>query len=212
MTSDRVIVHQYNPYYFLCWEAADAMARAEKEHAKIRSKYGRSKKWSEEDDHRAQQLVDETHTRVVAAPVFGIMAIEQLLHVYAVERLRKFDQVLEHIDRLDLETKWRLVLPLACGRELPRKSVAIAKMQKLASLRNHFTHPKPIVVSDPTDEKIENLGRKLEAHARMRYDVAREAPTTVSLLACELAELDRHHCVRKLIKGQGIPLRSTSDA
>ena len=181
------------------------MACAETEHARIRAKYGRNNEWSKEDDHRALQLVDEIHTRVVAAPVFGIMALEQLLHVYAVERLRKFDQVLEHIDRLDLETKWRLVPPLACGRELPRKSAAIAKMQKLISLRNHFTHPKPIVIADPTDEKLENLGRKLEAHDRMRYDVAREAPKTVSLVASELAALDRHHSVRKLIRSQGIP-------
>ena len=78
MPSNRVIVHQYNPYYFLCWEAADAMACAETEHARIRAKYGRNNEWSKEDDHRALQLVDEIHTRVVAAPVFGIMALERM--------------------------------------------------------------------------------------------------------------------------------------
>ena len=212
MPTNRAIFHLYNPYFFLCWEAATALRDAEVEHAKIRKKYGKHAEWSVNDDHKALQLVDIIHSRVVVAPVFAVMAVEQLLHVYAVERLRKCDQVLEHIDRLDLESKWRLVPPLACGRELPRNSPAIAKLQKLISLRNHFTHPKPIVVVEPTQEKIENLGKKLEAHEQMRYDVAREAPNTVSLIAAEIAALDRHHKVRKLIRDQGIPLPARGEA
>ena len=182
------------------------MKNAEAEHRKIRHKYGRSAEWSPEDDSRALHLVGVIETKLVASPVFAVMAVEQLLQVYAVQRLQKYEQVLEHIDRLDLESKWRLVPPLACGRELPRRSPAIARLQKLIGLRNSITHPKPVVVAELTEEKLENLGRKLEAHDQMRYDVAREAPGTVSMIATELAHLDRHHSVRKLIRNQGIPL------
>lgn len=181
------------------------MAEAEAELAAIHRKF-REEKLPRKIERHAMALVNEVHMNSIAVPVFALMAAEQLIFAYAVCRMKKFKIALEHIDHLDTEAKWRVIPPMVCGNELRRDSKALADLRLLTRYRNSFVHPKPVIISNLSDEKIMRLGQKVEGVTAQRYPLAKRAPTVLVHLAEELCQTDKHRTVRSIVRDAGIPL------
>ncbi|MFY9327473.1 MAG: hypothetical protein WAO76_05560 [Georgfuchsia sp.] len=204
-SDSQLIYHEYHPFYDMCWMAAQNLTEAEAELAAIHKEFP-EEKLPRKVERQAMALVDEIHMNSIAAPVFALMAAEQLIFVYAARRMTKFKVALEHIDRLDTEAKWRVILPMVCGNELRRDSKALADLRLLTRYRNSFVHPKPVIISNLSDEKIMRLGQKVEGVTAQRYPLAKRAPTVLIHLAEELCQTDRHRTVRSIVRDAGIPL------
>ena len=207
----QLIYQEYHPFYRMCWQAAHDLGEAEAELDAIHKEFS-EEKLPRKVERQAMALVDEIQMHSIAAPVFALMAAEQLIFTYATRRMSsKFKVALEHLDRLDTEAKWRVTLPMVCGRELPRESKALADLRLLTRYRNSFVHPKPVIIANLTDDKIARLGQKVEGTTAQRYPLAKRAPNVLILLAQELCETDRHRSVRSIVRDAGIPLAKSNE-
>lgn len=202
----QLISHEYHPFYRMCWQAARDLECAEEELDALEAEYP-GDKIPRAIERQFVDLLDEMRMHSIAAPVFALMAAEQLIFTYAVHRMMgKFKVALEHLDRLDTESKWRVIPPLVCGNELHRDSKALADLRLLNRYRNSFVHPKPIIIANLTDEKFERFGKKMEGSEAQRYTLAKRAPSILVHLAGELCQTDRRRTVRTIVRYSGIPL------
>lgn len=201
----QLVSHEYHPFYRMCWMAAHDLSCAEQELDELEAEYPGEKR-PRSVEKESIELIDEMRRTSIAAPVFALMAAEQLIFTYAFHRmLGKFKVALEHLDRLDTESKWRVIPPLVCGNELDRNSKALAELRLLNRYRNSFVHPKPSFITNLTDEKIDRFGRRMEGNDVQRYALAKRAPSILVHLADELRQTDKHRTVRTVIRYSGIP-------
>lgn len=93
--------------------------------------------------------------------VFAAMCFESAIYEYAADHLGD-GFVQDHIDKLDVLSKWLVVLRLVAGYELRKDQAPYCALKALVSARNRLVHSK----SEPVDPK--NLSSQL---TRVRAEV-----------------------------------------
>lgn len=122
--------------------------------------------------------------------VFGAMCFEAAIYDFASIHLGD-SYVREHLDKLDLLSKWVVILRFVAGYELEKGQAPYASLKRLIIARNNLVHIK----SEAMD--FENLGCQMEKitrqSAEMEADV-HNAYRALVLMSLQLSkELDRLH-------------------
>lgn len=122
--------------------------------------------------------------------VFGAMCFEAAIYDFASIHLGDA-YVREHLDNLDLLSKWVVVLRFVAGYELDKGQAPYASLKRLIKARNNLVHIK----SEAVD--FENLQHQMEKimrqSAEMEADV-HNAYRALVLISLQLSKgLDRFH-------------------
>lgn len=116
------------------------------------------------------------------AVVFFVLAMEAYINYYAVMRLgKKYTE--QHIDRLDLVSKWVIVPHLALGRRVLPEGETLTNLRKVVRLRNQIAHPK----AGPYTAKAFESG--LTANPVMAATGLREGAMEAAACVFDLCEL-----------------------
>jgi hypothetical protein len=139
-----------------------------------------------EVSRRMEEAYERREQSAVVAITFAGMALEAFFYDYAAEMLGD-TFVREHLDRLDLKSKYLVYPRLVCGKEPSKSTDAYARLGRLVKLRNDLVHFK----SQPFP--IEELGRASDFHTqlneRLRFGVG-DSLDCVSAVMTELDNLD----------------------
>ncbi len=106
-------------------------------------------KKSEEYGHLDPDDYDENHTHVrydkliagLQTVVFSAMCFEAAIYDFASIYLGD-DYVREHLDKLDVLSKWLVVLRLVSGIEIPKDEAPYCALKVLVTERNRLVHSK----------------------------------------------------------------------
>ena len=202
----KVIIQDFYPFFQCCVRAANELVLAEGELKEL-MRHTQNKDMARSDSERSFQLQHEIEMSVMIAPIFGIITLEQFIHSYAVERIKGFWNVLEHIDKLDTTSKWMVIPPLACGKEIERTCPALNDLRQLIKLRNTIIHPKPIIVNNPSEEQFVRTLDRVHNLGKERHQIAKKAPQTVIALINELRSIDNSKSLRKLVSKMKLQAR-----
>ena len=204
----RFTHHEYHQFYAWCKASVSEMTAAK---AALET-YGPD--YEDRDlPRRAWKevfaLEEQVEKNSVLAPVLAVMAAEQLIVTYAMQRLsHEMISTLTYIDRLDTVAKWEAFPLMTCGKHLGADSEALRELRIQVRQRNAFSHPKPLIVSIGSDEHMKRVEDKIDGNAKQRFSIACAAPRTVDLLAKELMALDKHRSTRRACKMAGVvPVR-----
>ncbi len=204
----RFTHHEYHQFYTWCKATVSEMTGAKVALGVYGPEYENGdfprKVWKEIFD-----LEEKVERNAVLAPILAVMAAEQLIVTYAMQRLsHEMISALSHIDRLDTVAKWESFPLMTCGKHLGADSEALRELRLQVRQRNAFSHPKPLIVSIASDEHMKRVEDKTEGNAKQRFSIASSAPGTIDLLAKELMALDKHRSTRLACKMAGvIPMR-----
>ena len=185
----RVISTDYYPFFGCCSLAAEEISEIQKDLSELRKSDAienpRTKTYRE-----ARDLDHLLEINIATAIVFAVCAAEHLINTYAILAKTRA-QLPTLIDRLDLETKWRIVPELVCGRSLAESGPGLHGLHQLIKARNALVHAKPLVIDNPTDDQVISLVSRAENLRKERSRLAVNAPKHVTQLAAELGKVDR---------------------
>lgn len=140
-----------------------------------------------------ERLAELEHTRdlgAIQAVVFSSMCFEAAIYDFASIHLGD-DYVRDHLDKLDLLSKWLVVIRFVSGIEIPKSEAPYAALKNLIFERNRLVHSK----SKPMD--IANLERQFEITRKREREFNRavnDAFRAVVLMSLYLDKvLDRYH-------------------
>jgi hypothetical protein len=167
-----------------------------KEHAKQYEEFDR-----ELNELQTQGIAEEEYERVtrrieacyekreraaVIAITFAGMSLEAFFYDYAAEALGD-NFVKQHLDRLDLKSKFLIYPQLVCGSS-PNKDVhAYSSLDSLVSLRNDLVHFKS------QGFPVEELERAAEFHDQLNRRLQAGVENGVRCVMLVMEELDRLH-------------------
>jgi hypothetical protein len=113
---------------------------------------------------RTEECYQEREQCAVVAVTFAGMALEAFFYNYAAESLGD-NFVQEHLDRLDLRSKFLVYPYLVCGKSPDKSKAAYHNLGQLAKLRNDLVHFKsksfPITDLDKASDFHDNLNERL---------------------------------------------------
>ena len=109
----------------------------------------------ENDDEAAYHDGEKRMTKhAVVCIVFAALSLEALIYDFAA---RYFDDkyVVEHLDKLDLVSKWLVIPRLVCGSEFDKSAQPYGHLKELVSARNSLVHHKSSGWSRNSDGEID---------------------------------------------------------
>jgi hypothetical protein len=111
--------------------------------------------------------------------MFSALSLEAYINYYGITRLSKgyFEN---HLDRLDVFSKWIIIPRVVTGKQLDAGSKALQDLAWLITTRNRFVHYKSRVVEVEDTKETDFLW----------YSDAEKAITTVSDVLRDLQEID----------------------
>jgi hypothetical protein len=202
----RVIFQDLHPFYSCCYDASSEVIKLEQELDEL-MKETKDREMTDEEGKYSLEMQHILHMNEVSAPIFGVTAAENFMHVYACLRLsEKYKYSIEHVDRLDTYSKWMVIPALACGNEINKASTAMNDFRQLIKVRNNIIHSKPVIINNPTKQQIENTGSKIEGTEKAMRQMAKKAPTIFISLIQELLKIDKSKELVQLIKSMSLPV------
>jgi hypothetical protein len=133
-----------------------------------------------------ERLTDQQSRAAMIAVTFAGMALEAFFYDYAADALG--DQyVKEHLDKLDLPSKYLVYPKLVCGKAPKKSEHTFELVRNLARLRNDLVHAKskafPLAQLDAAAEHYD------EYHARLE----KGADDAIGCVLAVMRELDKLH-------------------
>lgn len=182
-------------YYKIAHDHARHYQDRDTEHSKLRTDLTCAEELSE-ISRRLEQCYEERARSAVIAITFAGMALEAFFYDYAADQLGDAF-VKDHLDKLDLPSKFLEYPRLICGKSPDKSRAAYGSLKSLVSLRNRLVHfkSKPFNL-DKTDE-ASDFHDELNKILHVGVDRAIEA---VRLVLTELGALqgDRSLFVQRL--------------
>jgi hypothetical protein len=166
----RIGVHAM--YYKIACDQAKTYQEREVEFSRLEHELGSTDDLSE-TARQMEQCYEQREQAAIIAITFSAMSLEAFLYDYAAQSIG--DQfVQDHLDKLDLKSKFLLFPRLVCGKMPTKSSSAYEGLRKLISLRNELVHFKsrsfPLVdlnkVADFHDDLKERLRLGVDAAVR----------------------------------------------
>jgi len=113
--------------------------------------------------------------------VFLAMCLEVFLYDYAAENLGD-KYIKEHLDKLDLKSKYVLFTKLVTGKDIDKSQEAYAKIIELSRLRNELVHFK-----SKTFKHAEDI------HYKFSDKLAKGVVDSINVVILVMQELDELH-------------------
>lgn len=133
---------------------------------------------------RLEHLYEQQKHCAVICVTFSGMALEAFFFDYAASAMSD-SFVKEHLDKLDLKSKYLVYPRLVCGKGPDKTGATYAALEKLVKLRNALVHFKSIAIH-PNLSKASEASDELDQ--RLHAGVA-EAPAAVLAVMDELDKL-----------------------
>ena len=135
---------------------------------------------------RLEECYREREQSAVIAVTFAGMALEAFFYDYAAQQLGDA-LVKDHLDKLDLKSKFLIYPHLICGQKPDKSGLAYQSLGRLVKLRNDLVHFKS--KSFP----IEEINRASDFHDTLNERLKNGVADAVSCIMHVMEELDRLH-------------------
>lgn len=202
----RIIFQDVHPFYSCCYDSSYEVVELEKELNEL-MEFTKDREMTDEESNKSLEMQHLLHMNEISSPIFGVTAAESFIHMYACHTISNNHKYsLEHIDRLDTYSKWVIIPALACGTELNKQSTAMNDFRQLIKVRNTIIHSKPIIINNPSEEQVINMGKKSESTDKDLRHMAKKAPAIYINLVKELLKIDRSKELKGLIKSMSLPI------
>lgn len=120
--------------------------------------------WAEkaaEDLPRIMSLQESQEEHLVKAVTFGAMCLEAFIYDYAAHNFTD-TYVKNYLDKLDVVSKWVVVVRLVTGKDFPKESKAFADLKELIKKRNDFVHSKSGPMPGDLTDHIKRYGPQMK--------------------------------------------------
>jgi hypothetical protein len=118
--------------------------------------------------------------------IFSALSVEAYIYDYAARNLTD-SFVKEHLDKLDIVSKWIIIPRLITGKTISKGEKAYCLLKNLISVRNSIVHNKSVNVSSKNQiEVYENINKKEIKYLKTASDVL----NTLDALAEKIEEFD----------------------
>ncbi len=159
----RISVHAM--YFKIATEQARRYHERDVEHARLETDMVNAEELAD-IPQRLEQCYEDREQSAVVAITFASMGLEAFFYDYAAERLGD-TFVAQHLDKLDLPSKFLVYPRLICGKSPDKSASAYGSLKKLVRLRNDLVHFK----SQPF--KVEELDQASDFHDRLNERLSR---------------------------------------
>jgi hypothetical protein len=139
-----------------------------------------------EFSRRMEECYEDREQSAVVAITFSGMALEAFFYDYGAEELGDAF-VQEHLDKLDLKSKFIIYPRLVRGRSPEKSSAAYQNLQRLVKLRNELVHFK----SRPF--QVHELDKASDFHSTLHQRLKSGVDDAVSCVMQVMTELDLIH-------------------
>lgn len=143
-----------------------------------------------EYDERLEDLKRMRESASLQAIVFSAMSFEAAIYDFAAIHLGD-KYVMDHLDRLDLVSKWLVVIRFVAGIELPKSEAPFAALKSLVIDRNRLVHSKSRPFDFDNQEQQYEKIKILDAKYTMSVHNSFRALVLMSLYLDTV--LDGHH-------------------
>jgi hypothetical protein len=137
-------------------------------------------------NRRIEECYEEREQAAVISVTFAGMSLEAFFYDYAAEALGD-NFVRQHLDKLDLKSKFTVYPRLICGKSPGKGDLAFSHLDALVSLRNELVHFK----SRPF--KLAEIHKASEFHTELNERLKAGVENAVKCVAVVMEELDRLH-------------------
>jgi hypothetical protein len=160
---------------------------ARENHGHILALETQIEKARKKDEETSENLETTPAKHSLVTVVFAVIAIEAYIYDYAA---RHFSDafVSDHIDKLDLSSKWIIVPKLITGRELPTGRKWFELLKNMIGARNLIAHHKSLAL--PGAGSFEIQVQKVKDREGKIYRAARQSVRLFDLLVEEISEID----------------------
>lgn len=146
----------------------------------------KSGKVQEEIDYEKFQIESKLDDCIACSIVFSSLALEAYIYDYAARNLGD-NYVKEHLDKLDVVSKWIIVPKIITGNEIQKSEEGYSLLKKLIRTRNTIVHNKTIKIDILDQEK---LAKDLFDKEKEYLEVAKNSIKTLDKLAKEIERID----------------------
>jgi hypothetical protein len=133
-----------------------------------------------------EESYEERERSAVVAITFAGMALEAFFYDYAAEKFGD-SFVRNHLDKLDLKSKFLVYPRLICGKQPDKSRPAYENLGRLVALRNELVHFK----SKPF--RVEELHKASDFHGALNERLKVSVDKAVNCVMQIMGELDRLH-------------------
>jgi hypothetical protein len=123
-----------------------------------------------------QQLTDEFEALMFSTIISASLLLEGYINEFGAQGLNVYFD--KYLDRLDLLSKWVLLLRLIEGIDLEVNPLLLARMSSLISARNRLVHPKLFWIP-ADDQKAKLKWKKVASQWQQLQSVARDSIRTI---------------------------------
>jgi hypothetical protein len=127
---------------------------------------------------------------LVKSLIFGTMSLEAFIYDYAAHYLTD-TYVKKYLDKLDVVSKWVIVVRVVTGTDFPTGSQAFQHLKELVSSRNKLVHAKSHPMPKDLTDFITRYGPELKKELEMNMPSKIKSPyETVIKVLTELRKLE----------------------
>jgi hypothetical protein len=135
-----------------------------------------------EDAEMMHDVVHRRDSASVQTILFAAMSFEAAIYDYAALHLGD-KYVRDHLDKLDMLSKWIICLRLIAGYEIPKERAPYAALKRLVGARNRLVHSKSELIGGPnTPAQLE----RARAEIGQRWEDVHTAFRAIVLMSSEL--------------------------
>jgi hypothetical protein len=196
----------FYPFYQVCVENAFLAKEAERD-LKVLMRETATREMTKKEMKQSSLLQYELETSKLIAVVFGVMALENFIYLYASDALRH-DFCNKYLDKLDLVSKWIVFPKLVTSKEIDPYSEAINQLHELVKVRNRLVHAKAAVYTDFEPDNIVHIGMQWEGKEKAILKCAKHAPAVIAMVIKELLAIDDRKELKQLIRNLKIMVKN----
>jgi hypothetical protein len=133
-------------------------------------------------------LERELEKASIGVVVFTAMSIESYIYDYASRHLGD-TYVKEHLDKMDVISKWVVIPELITGKELPNREDWYPLLKKLVKSRNSIVHHKSSSLPASLDD-INSYIQKINISSDFILETAKQSVLLLGVLADKISKID----------------------
>lgn len=173
-----------HPFY------ADIAREHSKRYSAAMAAFKKAQKTNDEDGIRSQDLI--AAKAAIECIVFSALSLEAQIYDFAA-RYFGDSYAAQHLDKLDLVSKWLVVPRLVTGKEIKKDGAAFGHLRELVRIRNSLVHYKSngMCYSGNGKPDFEKAYQNIQESDRSLQKGARSAISALDLLTEELYLLTR---------------------
>ncbi len=172
-------------YYRIAVEHAEKYKTLDKELKKLET-YNVAEDDIEKTGAKIISCYENKEKSAVIAITFSGMCLEAFFYDYAAEVLGD-EYVKEHLDKLDLKSKFVIYPKLVCGNEPDKKKKAYNSVHNLKKLRNELVHFKS------KSFKLNELDKASDYHTELNNKLKSGVNNAIKCVPFVMQELDKLH-------------------